>query len=189
MYAEERRGRDYWDSNVWVAYLRKGEDPHYDACRQLFDDLHDGKRTVVVSALVVGEVLQVSRREAARSAAKEYGGDTPNLQVARDMADEAADTLFQQLGRLSDTGRIVVRRPSKNAGRYASLALRMLIRHKGRFDQHGKMGIIYRNLGMLDMMHALAARDYRVKNFCTRDRQFGALASDPRFDGINFVIL
>lgn len=189
MCAEEHRDRDYWDSNVWVAYLRRGEDPHYVACRHLFDDMHDRKRTVVVSALVVGEVLQVSRREAARSAAKECGGNAPNLQAARDKADEATDTLFQQLGRLSDTGRIIVRRPSKNAGRYASLALRMLIRHKGSFERHGKMGIIYRNLGILDMMHALAARDYRVRNFCTRDRQFGALAGDPRFDGINFVIL
>ena len=52
--------------------MRKGKDPHYDACRQLFDDLHDRKRTVVVSALVVGEVIQVTRREAARATGKEY---------------------------------------------------------------------------------------------------------------------
>ena len=105
------------------------------------------------------------------------------------MADAAVDTFFQQLGRMSDTGRIAIRRPSKKAGRYASLALRMLIRHRGSFERHGKMGVIYRNLGMFDMMHALAARDYRVRDFCTRDRQFGALAGDPRFDGIDFVIL
>ena len=172
-----------------MAYSLGSKDPHYDACRYLFDDLHDGKRTVAVPALVVGEVIRVTSREAARAAGKEHGGSAPNLQAARDMADEAVDTFFQRLGNLSDAGRIVIRRPSKNAGRYASLALRMLIRHRGSFEQHGKMGIIYRHLGMLDMMHALAARDYNVRDFCTRDRQFDALAGDPRFNAINFVIL
>ena len=65
----------------------------------------------------------------------------------------------------------------------------MLIRHKGRFERHCKRGIIYRNLGMFDMMHALTALDHGAKDFCTRDRQFRTLAGDPMFDPINFVIL
>ena len=138
---------------------------------------------------MAGEVVQVTRREVAREVVKEYGGNVPNLQLVQNAADESVARLFQQLGRLSDTGRIVISRLSKNAGRYASVALRMLIRHKGRFELHGKMGIIYKNLGMFGIMHALAARDYGVRDFCTRDRQFRALAGDPDFASLNFVIL
>lgn len=144
---------------------------------------------VVVSALVVGEVVQVIRREAARDVAGEHRGNAPDLQAARETADEAVSVFLRRLGTLFGTGRVSVLRPSNNAGQYPGLALRMLIRHRGRFEQHGKMGIIHRNLGMLDMMHALAARDYGARDFCTRDRQFSALAGDPRFDGLNFVIL
>ena len=189
MYAEEGRKRDYWDTNVWVAYMRRGKDPHYDACRYLFDDLHDGKRTVAVSALVVGEVIQVTRREAARAAGKEYSSNVARLRAAQDMANEAVGTIFQQMGRLYDTGRIVIGRPSKYAGQHPGIALNMLIRYRGHFDPHGKMGTIYRGLGMFDMMHALTAHDYGVRDFCTTDRQFSALAGDPRFATMNFVIL
>ena len=142
-----------------------------------------------MSALVVGEVIQVTRREAARDVAGERGGSAPDLQAAREMADNAAAYFLYRLSALSDAGRVSVLRPSHNARRYPGLALRMLIRHKGRFERHGKRGIIYRNLGMFDMMHALTARDHGAKDFCTRDRQFGSLTDDPTFDPLNFVIL
>ena len=165
------------------------KDPHYDACRPLFDDMHDGKRTVDVSDFVIGEVIQVTRRETARDVARVRGGNAPDLQAAWGVAEDAVAAFLRRLGLLSGMGKVRIRNPSNNAGRYASLAVRMLIRHGGRFEPHGKMGIIYKNLGMFDMMHALAARDYRVKNFCTRDRQFRALAGDPDFASLNFVIL
>ena len=164
-------------------------DPHYDACLGLFDDLLDRKRTVAVPALVVGEVIQVIRRETARDVAGERGTHAPDLQMAQEMADEAVAVFLRRLGILSDAGSISLLRPSNIAGQYPTLALRMLIRHKGSFGRHGKMGIIYRNLGILDMMHALAARDYGVGDFCTCDRQFRSLAGDPGFNAINFVIL
>ena len=44
---------------MWVAYSLGVGDFHYDACRRLFDDPYDGKRTVGVSApVVVGEVAK-----------------------------------------------------------------------------------------------------------------------------------
>lgn len=165
------------------------KDPHYDACRPLFDDIHDGKRTVDVSDFVIGEVIQVTRRETARDLARARGGNAPDLQAAWGVAEDGVALLPRRLGLLSDMGKVRIRNPSNNAGRYASLAVRMLIRHGGRFEPHGKTGIVYRNLGILDMMHASAARDYRVKNFCVRDRQFSALAGDPKFASINFAIL
>ena len=87
-----------------------------------------------------------------------------------------------------DAGSIAIRRPPPNARRYAALALKMLIRYEGSHEHHGKMGLIYRGLGMVDMMHALTARDIGAENFCTRDRQFAALAGDPEFKAINFVV-
>ena len=69
------------------------------------------------------------------------------------------------------------------------MAVRMMIRHGGSVELHGKMGLLYKGRGIVDMMHALAALDYRVENFCTRDRQFAALADDREFAAINFVIL
>ena len=174
---------------MWIAYSLGVGDPHYDACRRLFDDLHDGKRTVGVSALVVGEVVQVTRREAARGVAGKRGGSAPDLQAAREMADKAVADFLYRLSTLNGAGHVTILRPSNNARRYPGLALRMLIRHRGRFERHGKRGIIYRNLGMFDMMHALTARDHGANDFCTRDRQFGALTNDPTFDLLNFVIL
>ena len=82
----------------------------------------------------------------------------------------------------------MIRRPPPNARRYAALALKTLIRHKGRAEPHGKMGLIYRGLGMVDMMHALTARGYGAENFCARDKQFDALAGDPEFKAVNFVV-
>lgn len=169
--------------------MRKDKDQHYDACRHLFDDLHGRKRTVVVSALVVGEVIQVTRREAARTTGKEYASNVVRLRAAQNTADEAVGTIFQQMGRLYDTGRIALGRPSKSAGQHPGIALNMLIRHRGHFEPHGKMGTIHRNLGMFDMIHALTAHGYGVRDFCTTDRQFSALADDPRFSPMNFVIL
>ncbi len=174
---------------MWTAFSLGRKDPHYDACRPLFDDLHDGKRTVDVSDFVISEVIQVTRRETARDLARVCGSNAPDLQAAWAVAEKAVALFLRRLSLLSDMGKVRIRNPSNNAGQYATLALRMLIRHGGRFEPHGKMGIIYRSLGILDMMHALAARDYRVKNFCTRDRQFSALASDPDFASLNFVIL
>lgn len=78
--------------------MRKDKDPHYDACHHLFDDLHGGKRTVAVSALVVGEVIPVTRREAARAAGKVHASNVAHLPTAREMADEAVGTFFQQTG-------------------------------------------------------------------------------------------
>ena len=56
--ADAGRSNDYWDSNVWAAYSLEGDGPHYDACRPLFDDLRDEKRTVDGSGLVIGEVVK-----------------------------------------------------------------------------------------------------------------------------------
>ena len=182
------RTRDYWDANVWAAYALKDADPHYAACRHLFDDLHDGKRVVVVPALVVGEVIQVIRREAVRDVVTVCDGGVPSPQAAQDLADEAVRGFFHNLAGLASTGRVIIGRPSQYAGQYAGMSLRMMIRHMGSFEPHGKMGLIHRGLGMFDMMHALAARDYGVQNFCTRDRQFRSLAGDPEFAAINFVV-
>ena len=66
MYAGEDRSLDYWDANVWAAYALKGADPHYAACCPLFDDLYNGKRVVVVPALVVGEVVRAIKGRAAK---------------------------------------------------------------------------------------------------------------------------
>ena len=188
MYEDEGRSSDYWDSNIWVAYLLRDRDIHYPSCRPLFDDLHDGKRTVDVSDLVIGEVVHVIRREAARTAVQECGGGVPRPRAAQDIGDEGVAVFFHKLGGLFDRGRVTIRPPSDNARWYASMSMRMVIKHKGHFEPHGKMGLIYKALGMVDIMHALAARDYNVKNFCTRDRQFGALAGDPAFTTLNFDI-
>ena len=173
---------------MWAAYLLKGGDPHYGACRPLFDDLRDGKRRVYMSSLVAGEVVQVARREAVRMAARGRSDDAARAQTAQAVADVAVGTFFKELAYLYDAGCIAIRRPPPIARRYAALALKTLIRYKGHVEPHGKMGLIYRGLGMLDMMHALTARDYGVDNFCTRDRQFAALAGDPEFRSINFVV-
>ena len=173
---------------MWAAYVLKGVDPHYGACRPLFDDMRDGKRRVYMSSLVAGEVVQVVRREAARAAARGEGGGAPSPRAASASADWIVGGFLGDLAHLYDAGSIAIRRPPPNARRYAALALKTLIRHKGRFEPHGKMGLIYRGLGMVDMMHALTARDYGVENFCTRDRQFVALAGDPEFRSINFVV-
>ena len=173
---------------MWAAYALRATDPHYAACRPLFDDLRVGKRTVVVPALVAGEVVQVLRREAAREEAKACGGDGPSPQAARDSANDAERGFFRILAGLAGTGSVIIGRPSQYAGQYAGRSLRMMIRHMGTFEPHGKMGLIYRGLGMFDMMHALAARDYGVQNFCTRDRQFRSLAGDPEFGAVNFVV-
>ena len=89
---------------------------------------------------------------------------------------------------LYDAGCVLIRRPPPNARRYAALALKTLIRYRGHVEPHGKMGLIYRSLSMIDMMHALTARGYGADNFCTRDRQFAALAGDPEFRAIDFVV-
>ena len=169
---------------MWAAYALKDADPHYAACRPLFDDLRVGKRSVVVPALVAGEVVQVLRREAARVG----DGEVPSPQAAYGSAGEAVRGFFHNLAGLAGTGRVIIGRPSQYAGQYAGQSLRMMIRHMGTFEPHGKMGLIYRGLGMFDMMHALAARDYRVQNFCTRDRQFRSLAGDPEFAAVNFFV-
>ncbi len=173
---------------MWAAYVLKGVDPHYGACRPLFDDLRDGKRRVYMSSLVAGEVVQVVRREAAKMAVRGRNGDAARVQAAMASADGIVSGFFNEQAHLYDAGRVLIRRPPPNARRYAALALKTLIRHKGRFEPHGKMGLIYRGLGMLDMMHALTARDYGVENFCTRDRQFAALVGDPEFRSVNFVV-
>ena len=180
--------RNYWDSNVWAAYLLKGGDPHYGACRPLFDDMRDGTRRVYMSSLVAGEVVQVVRRETARAAARGKGGSRPSPQAAMASADEIVDGFLGDLAHLHNSGRVLIQPPPPNAKRYAALALKTLIRHKGHVEPHGKMGLIYRGLGMLDMMHALTARGYGADNFCTRDRQFAALAGDPEFRAIDFVV-
>ena len=133
--------------------------------------------------------LQVTRREAARATGKEYASDVARLRVARNTANEGVDTIFQRMWKLYDTGRIALGRPSKTAEQHTGIALSMLIKNRGHFEPHGKMGTIYRGLGMFDIMHALTAHDYGVKDFCTADRQFSALAGDPRFPTMNFVIL
>lgn len=188
LHAPACRSSGYGDSNAWAAYALKGNDPHYGACRPLFDDLRGGKRTVDVSSLVAGEVVQAVRREAARIVARGRGVDAPCPRTVLSMANEIIGGFFSELASLSGTGSVVIRRTPKSAGRYAGVSLRAMIRHGGNFEPHGKMGLIYRGLGMLDMMHALTARDYGVEKFCTRDRQFAALADDPEFDAINFVI-
>ena len=140
-----------------------------------------------MSSLVAGEVIQVVRREATRAArGKGDGGLSP--QAAMDLADEIVGGFFNELAHLYDAGSVMIRRPPPNARRYTALSLKMLTRHKGRYKPHGKMGLIYRGLGMFDMMHAFTARDYGVENFCTRDRQFGALVGDPEFEAVNFVV-
>ena len=139
-------------------------------------------------ALVAGEVVQVIRREAAREEAKACGGEVPSPQAALDSAGEAVRGFSSILAGLAGTGSVIIGRPSQYAGQYAGQSLHMMIRHVGTFEPHGRMGLIYRGLGMFDMMHALAARDYGVKNFCTRDRLFRSLAGDPEFAAINFVV-
>ena len=86
-------------------------DPHYDACLGLFDDLLDRKRTVAVPALVVGEVIQVIRRETARDVAGERGTHAPDLQMAQEMADGAVAVFLRRLGILSDAGSISLYTP------------------------------------------------------------------------------
>lgn len=66
----------------------------------MFDDLHNGKRTVAVPALVVGEVVHVTRHEAAKGAAEERGDNAPGLHAPREMTDEAVSVFLRRLGNL-----------------------------------------------------------------------------------------
>ena len=77
--------------------MLKGVDPHYGACRPLFDDLRDGKRRVYMSSLVAGEVVQVARREGVRMAARGQNGDAARAQAAMASAGEIVGGFFKEL--------------------------------------------------------------------------------------------
>ena len=88
--------RVYYDSNMWVAYMRGRKDMFYGACSPFFDRAEQGLDFVVVSHLVMAETIHALRR----IATNEF----------RPTSSVAADHASMQFGYRTDGEQFRVRR-------------------------------------------------------------------------------
>ncbi len=54
--------RVYYDSNMWVAYMRGGRDRFFSVCSPLFDRVERGRSFAVVSNLAMAETIHALRK-------------------------------------------------------------------------------------------------------------------------------
>ena len=180
--------RVYYDSNMWVAYMRGGRDRFFSVCSPLFDRVERGRSFAVVSNLAMAETIHALRKLTT-------GEFKPTSATIEDHAGIRSECMSIE-GRFAGYVNSLVNNKNAEIANcsdalfdHHSRVLSKISDYAGRITGGLKSRYRYAGLGHADIEHAHLASDARVPEFYSTDMAFDALNGDPEFAGVSFRVL
>ena len=205
----------YYDTNIWIAWMRGSTDKLFPQARLLIDNVLSGKNTAVVSYLVILETIHVLRRKIAENS-QYVGSSHENYDNLEEQINEGINNFIKSVYTMAKDGKILIPKPNLSIAAHHSMVLgksrnyfgylrtistcsRCKKRRAGRKVQdickhcnHANNlthRYDYKGLGHADLEHVFFARSNRVKEFHSADKSFTGLTEDSDFKSINFNII
>jgi len=190
-------------------------DYYYARSKSLIDDVEAGRKTAVVSYLVMMETIHVLRKVVVEQS-RYAGHDRAECSKTLDPAESLVNRFVHKIKKLSKERKVIIARPDKkiHEHHYAAMAkLRDCLGYVrvislcpycktgrvGREDQNKcpacDSGLAhvrkyqYKALSHPDIEHAYLARYSSAASFHSADTSFRDLGSDPDFDPMGFEII
>ncbi len=181
----------YYDTNVWVAYALGSQDHFYSVCKPLITDIENGRKTAVVSYLILMETIHVLRTKIAKS--KSMGDDT-SIHQKTNVINETVNQFIEWIDSLAKQQKIVFAETDKNILDHYSIIFKKLRNYFGNLippspDNASSKKFEYKGLNHNDIEHAYFAMYSKAPTFYSTDKSFSDLLQDPDFSSITFNIL
>lgn len=180
--------RAYYDSNVWVAYMRGGRDRFFEACSPLFESVERGLGFVVVSHLAIEETIHALRR-LTTDEFDPTSDSTEDHANIRSKCKSIEGRFAKYVNKLANNGNAEIANCPNTVFEHHSRVLSKISNYSGRITGGSNAKYRYAGLGHADIEHAYLASDAGVSAFYSTDKAFGGLNGDPEFAGVSFKVL
>ena len=177
--------RVYYDSNVWVSYMRGSKDRFFGICSPLFDRVERGLVFVVVSHLAMAETIHALRKLATNEFKPTFGvtGDHAEKQSE---CESVGKRLIEYVNALVDNKNAEIANYSDALNTIpASFQRSPTILDASREASSPNTGTPV----WARIEHAYLALGARASEFYSTDKAFDALNGDPEFAGASFKVL
>lgn len=182
--------RVYFDTNVWISAL-DSDDPKNSVAKNLFEQVRQGKQTLVISNWVFLEITKFIIDQAMRD---------PGIQSAKtaDAVKTFVMTVFASYGNLVlGMKHVVFADPSTGTSLVLRKAYDLSKRTFGRVTSEPKCPVChkphnffqYHGPYQVDFIHALLARDLQCQKMMTFDTDFSLLKDDPLIQPLSIEVL
>ena len=195
----------YYDTNIWVAWMRGDSDLLFPKARMLIQDIRSGKSVAIFTTLLLMETIHVLR---AKIAANTSYSNLNNYEAIRNQTNTTIQTFIGSLYSMEQNGEIIWVHPNSSLDAHHERVLGKLISghnrirtisicpycKDGRVERyaqnlcrhcnHSQQSIKkynYKGLGHTDLEHAYIALSHNVKKFYSADRSFEDLENDSDF--------
>lgn len=175
----------YYDTNIWVAWMRGRSDKFFPQSQALVDRIISGKNVAIVSNLILLETIDVLRKRIVKNSQM---GDAPEDHAAiRRKIDAVTEKFLNLICKMSENKQVLMVRPSLHVEEHHARVLTKFRRYFGSVHTvRGQNRHRYKGLGHADFEHALLALSYMVPEFYTADNSFEDLKGDSDFSSIHF---
>ena len=182
--------RVYFDTNIWISAL-DSNDPKNSAAKTLFEQVRQGKQTLVISNWVFLEITKFIIDQAMRD---------PSIRTAKtaDAVKAYVIGVFSNYGSLVlGMKHVVFSDPITRTSRVLSRAYELSKRTFGRVTMEPKCPVChkphdffqYHGPYQVDFIHALLARDLQCQKMLTFDTDFSLLKDDPLIQPLSIEVL
>ena len=180
--------RVYYDSNVWVSYMRGSRDRFFSMCSPLFDRVERGLVFVVVSHLAMAETIHALRKLTTDEFKPTFGATGDHAKIQSE-CESVGKRLVEYVNSLVDNKNAEIVNYSDALFEHHSRVLSKISDYSGRITGGLKSKYRYAGLGHADIEHAYLASYAKVPEFYSTDKAFDALNGDPDFVGASFKVL
>ena len=185
----------YYDTNIWIAWMRGNTDKLFPQAQLLIDNVLSGKNIAVVSYLVILETIHVLRRKITENSPY-VGSSRENYDNLEEQINKKVDNFIKSVYTMAKDGKILIPKPSLSIAAHHSMVLGKSKSYFGylrtvstcsqcktkRARRRSAQDVCihcnranslthrydYKGLGHADLEHIFFARSSRVKEFQCR---------------------
>lgn len=189
--------RAYLDANILIAYVfgQEKEPRQFWKSQAIFEDIKQGKITGIISTLTLMEIMGVFRSIKGSELSSLRGlSDRAQLEYVLQESKSMYDIIIHELLQMPN----LVFEKGKQTNLQNTLTDAFAILEKIRgvvkiYDSCAKCGSdhpvsVHKAVAMVDILHALIAKDVGCDVIITFDKGFNELKSHEKFDSIEFDV-
>ena len=201
-----RKKTCYFDTSIWVAYLRDCDEFHAQGIKLMRELEQEEKSVLYMSDLVSLEVMHVMRYKIIED--RKSDNNTDKMESDAKNVQKYFLSKIKQMEKAGSIKYPEIKTPvdkhykkaiKKSASYFGNIITVIFCNNcNGKLDDDCECSncenpsyrtkYFYKGLGHVDLEHALYARDYGVDDFYTFDRSFEDLKTDKDFKGITFHV-
>ena len=204
----------YYDTNIWIAWMRGKSDKFFPQAKKLVDEVLSGKKIAVMSQLVLLETIHALRQKIAQNSP--YDNRNTNKHDIQTQINKTVQQFLNSVRIMVEDGHVIILNPSASVASHHNRVLQKSVKYFGYlriigicpYCENGWVGrhasntcghcghtknsikkYNYKGLGHADLEHAFFALSGHATEFYSADKSFMDLKNDSDFDNISFRIV